>query len=137
VIEGSSASNDAGSEPSGFRSVVWRHNMVIFCCAIVLMMLAVVAALANDPIEDTPGYSSPDCQESGSICSNDCHNLLEDRAFGVMDCSRVFDYIDATDPTDNPMSRAIKIKCGDDENLDYAYWTDDEFVVACAPKRTR
>ncbi len=99
-----------------------------------MFVISVILLLVSDPIEDAPGYSSPDCQESDSICSSDCHNLLEDRAFGVMDCPRVFDYIDAADPTDGPMSRAIKIKCGDVNNLVYAYWTDDEFVVQCHPE---
>lgn len=73
------------------------------------------------------------CQQSGAACSADCHNLLQDKDFGPSDCTRVFDAI----PGDrsSPLERAGRIKCG--ERTDFAYWTDDEFIVRCWPEKGR
>ena len=73
-----------------------------------------------------------DKPNDGSFAT-ECRLLLKDAAFKREDCDTVF-------KSGDPMVAAAKIKCGDENNIEYSYWTntDDEgLVVACAPPRKR
>lgn len=86
------------------------------------------APACAQPCQFTTFVYKAQAQPNDGSFETECRLLLQDDAFKRADCDKVF-------KSEDPMEEAAKIKCGNADNIDFAYWTnteDEGLVVVCA-----